>query len=227
VDWHIESRAREIVGTHVNCYHRHSQGTRGAGTLAALGGIRGPAKSIQSTGRRKQQRAMSTYARPKTVHNSNQGEPGQRRHMLASRKIIAGGEVGHQEMYNNLDMSKVIKGHRHHRQLNTLTFRIGEPPMKAYCPHASTSKADGWGYARKDEDAQDESRVVKKRRQRGHRINRCSSAETIPLQPLRGSRGRRESYAIMRWRTGVFWSCVTKKNCRRVGYHNAIKRWRR
>ena len=66
-------------------------------------------------------------------------------------------------------------------------------------------------YARKT-NAQDESRVVKKSKARGGSSNQSLlKRKTIPLHPHGRSMGRRESYAIVRWRTGVFWKCVTKK----------------
>jgi hypothetical protein len=61
--------------------------------------------------------------------------------------------------------------------------------------------------------AQDESRVMKKSKARGGSSNQSLlERKTIPAAcPTGESKGRRESYAIVRWRTGVFWKCVTKK----------------
>jgi len=73
---------------------------------------------------------------------------------------------------------------------------------------------------REKTDAQDESRVVRKSKARGGSSNQSLlKRKMYPVHPHGGSRERRESYAIVRWRTGVFGDVSPKET---VGGESAM-----
>jgi len=136
--------------------------------------------------------------------------------MFAPQIIIAEGD----KRWSRGEGPRHVEGHkgrrRRHHRLNAGVSYFACANVSSKRPVARTrvcQRPIRWEVTTREKtNAQDESRVVKKSKARGGSSNQSLlERNTIPLHLHGRCKGRRESYAIVRWRTGVFWKCVTKK----------------